>query len=89
MKKISSFLPDNIINKTILIKKLNQFVIENFPKKIISSIKVVNVKDEVVIIGCRNSSLAISLKFERKKYLDILRCIGFQEVADLKIIVNN
>ena len=55
MKKIASFLPDNIINKSLLIKNLNQFIIENFPKSIIAGVEVINVKDNVVIMGCKNT----------------------------------
>tara|TARA_Y100000782_G_C10089227_1_gene225388 strand:+ start:285 stop:554 length:270 start_codon:yes stop_codon:yes gene_type:complete len=89
MKKIASFLPDNIINKSLLIKNLNQFIIENFPKSIVDGIEVINVKDNVVIMGCKNSSLATILKFERNKYLEILKKNSFSRVTDLKIVINN
>ena len=89
MKKIASFLPDNIINKSLLIKSLNQFIIENFPKSIVDGIEVINVKDNVVIMGCKNSSLATILKFERNKYLEILKKNSFSRVTDLKIVINN
>ena len=89
MKKIASFLPDNIINKSLLIKNLNQFIIENFPKSIVDGIQVINVKDNVVIMGCKNSSLATILKFERNKYLEILKKNSFSRVTDLKIVINN
>ena len=89
MKKIASFLPDNITNKSLLIKNLNQFIIENFPKSIVDGIEVINVKDNVVIMGCKNSSLATILKFERNKYLEILKKNSFSRVTDLKIVINN
>jgi len=89
MKKIASFLPDNIINKSLLIKNLNQFIIENFPKSIVDGMEVINVKDNVVIMGCKNSSLATILKFERNKYLEILKKNSFSRVTDLKIVINN
>ena len=89
MKKIASFLPDNIINKSLLIKNLNQFIIENFPKSIVDGIEVINVKDNVVIMGCKNSSLATILKFERNRYLEILQKNSFSRVTDLKIVINN
>ena len=89
MKEIASFLPDNIINKSLLIKNLNQFIIENFPKSIVDGIEVINVKDNVVIMGCKNSSLATILKFERNKYLEILKKNSFSRVTDLKIVINN
>ena len=89
MKKIASFLPDNIINKSLLIKNLNQFIIENFPKSIIAGVEVINVKDNVVIMGCKNSSLATILKFERNRYLEILKKNSFSRVTDLKIVINN
>ena len=89
MKKIASFLPNNIVNKSLLIKNLNQFIIENFPKSIVDGIEVINVKDNVVIMGCKNSSLATILKFERNKYLEILKKNSFSRVTDLKIVINN
>ena len=89
MKKIASFLPDNIINKSLLIKNLNQFIIENFPKSIVDGMEVINVKDNVVIMGCKNSSLATILKFERNRYLEILQKNSFSRVTDLKIVINN
>ena len=89
MKKIASFLPNNIVNKSLLIKNLNQFIIENFPKSIVDGMEVINVKDNVVIMGCKNSSLATILKFERNKYLEILKKNSFSRVTDLKIVINN
>tara|TARA_B100001750_G_scaffold245545_1_gene265424 strand:- start:1266 stop:1535 length:270 start_codon:yes stop_codon:yes gene_type:complete len=89
MKKISSFLPDNVLNKKLLINNLNQFINENFPKDIINEIKIINAKDGLVIIGCKNSSLATTLKFEKNKYLKLLERNAFLEITDLKIIIDN
>lgn len=89
MKKISSFLPDNVLNKKLLINNLNQFISENFPKDIINEIKIINAKDGLVIIGCKNSSLATTLKFEKNKYLKLLESNAFLEITDLKIIIDN
>ena len=89
MKKISSFLPDNVLNKKLLINNLNQFISEIFPKDIINEFKIINAKDGLVIIGCKNSSLATTLKFEKNKYLKLLESNAFLEITDLKIIIDN
>ena len=89
MKKISSFLPDNVINKNLLITKLNEFVAINFPNMSVDNIKVVNIKDGTVIIGCKNSSLATILKFEKNKDLEVLKNNKFLKITDLKIIVDS
>jgi len=89
MKKISSFLPDSVISKNLLITKLNEFLADQFSDGIMSSIKIINVKGSTVIIGCKNSSLATTLKFEKNKYLEILKNNKFLEITDLKIIVDN
>ena len=89
MKKISSFLPDNILNKSVLIKNLNQFISSNFPKNIAGQIEVINIKADIVVIGCKNSSVATNLKIERNKYLDIFRKNNFLNIVDIKIIIDN
>ncbi len=89
MKKISSLLPDNILNKSILIKNLNQFVNNNFPQDIAGQIEIINIKGDVIVVGCKNSSIATVLKFERNKYLDIFRKNNSLNIADFKIVINN
>ena len=45
--------------------------------------------DSLFIIGCKNSSLATTLKFEKNKYLKLLESNAFLEITDLKIIIDN
>ena len=60
MKKISSFIPVHVINKNDLIKELSSYIYEVFPKDILDMIEVSTVKDNVLIISCKNSSIYMS-----------------------------
>ena len=68
MKKISSFIPVHVINKTGLIKELSCYISDVFPKDILNMIEINSIKDDVLIISCKNSSVATKMRFEKQVY---------------------
>ena len=89
MKKISSFIPVHIINKTSLIKELSCYISKVFPKDIANMIEINTVKDNVLMISCRNSSVATKMRFEKQTYIDILRENPIYEIKDINISLLN
>ena len=87
MKRISSFIPVHVINKKVLIKEFNCFIYDNFPNNMIDKIEAINIKDDILMIGCKNSSLATILRFEKQLYLDILSKNQICKIKDLKISI--
>jgi hypothetical protein len=89
MKKISSFIPQHVINKKELIKELNDFIAHMLPMEIIGYIEIVNVKDNVLIISCKNSSIATLMRFEKQKYIDMLSNNKIHKINDIKIAIES
>ena len=89
MKKISSFIPVHVINKNDLIKELSSYIYEVFPKDILDMIDVSTVKDNVLIISCKNSSIATLMRFEKQKYLNLLNNNKICKILDIKITLND
>ena len=89
MKKISSFIPVHIINKTGLIKELSCYISKVFPEDIADMIEINTVKDNVLMISCRNSSVATKMRFEKQTYIDILRENPIYEIKDINISLLN
>ena len=89
MKKISSFIPVHVINKNDLIKELSSYIYEVFPKDILDMIEVSTVKDNVLIISCKNSSIATLMRFEKQKYLNLLNNNKICKILDIKITLDD
>tara|TARA_B100001778_G_scaffold43244_2_gene31301 strand:+ start:4114 stop:4383 length:270 start_codon:yes stop_codon:yes gene_type:complete len=89
MKKISSFIPVHVINKNDLIKELSSYIYEVFPKDILDMIDVSTVKDNILIISCKNSSIATLMRFEKQKYLNLLNNNKICKILDIKITLND
>ena len=89
MKKISSFIPVHVINKTGLIKELSCYISDVFPKDILNMIEINSIKDNVLIISCKNSSVATKMRFEKQTYIDILRENPIYEIKDININLLN
>ena len=53
----------------------------------IGKIEAINIKDDILMIGCMNSSLATILRFEKQLYLDILSKNQICKIKDLKISI--
>ena len=87
MKRISSFIPVQVINKKALIKEFNCFIYDKFPTYMIGQIEAFSIKDNILMVGCKNSSLATILRFEKQLYLDILSKNKICEIKDLKISI--
>ena len=89
MKKISSFIPQHVINKKELIKELNDFIADILPIEITNYIEIVNVKDDVLIISCKNSSIATLMRFEKHKYINMLSNNKIHKINDIKITIES
>ena len=89
MKKISSFIPVHVINKTGLIKELSSYISKVFPQDIINMIEINTAKDNVLIISCKNSTIATKIRFEKQTYIDILRENRIYEINDINITLLN
>ncbi|CAI8304821.1 MAG: Uncharacterised protein [Gammaproteobacteria bacterium] len=89
MKKISSFIPVHVINKNDLIKELSSYIYEVFPKDILDMIDVSTVKDNILIISCKNSSIATLMRFEKQKYLNLLNNNKICKILDIKITLDD
>ena len=89
MKKISSFIPVHVINKTDLIKELSSYIDKVFPRDIADMIEINTVKDNILMISCRNSSVATKMRFEKQVYIDILRENPVYEIRDISISLLN
>ena len=85
MKKISSFIPVHVINKTELIKELSCYISRVFPEDIIDMIEIITVKEHVLLISCKNSSIATKMRFEKQVYIDALQGNNIHEIRDIKI----
>ena len=69
MKKISSFIPVHVINKNALIKDLTSYISDVFPEDVLDNIEVGSVKDNVLIISCKNSSVATLMTLKSRNLL--------------------
>jgi hypothetical protein len=59
------------------------------PMEIIGYIEIVNVKDNVLIISCKNSSIATLMRFEKQKYIDMLSNNKIHKINDIKIAIES
>ena len=89
MKKISSFIPVHVINKTELIKELSCYISRVFPSDIIDMIEIITVKEHVLLISCKNSSIATKMRFEKQVYIDLLENNNIHEIRDIKISLSD
>ena len=89
MKKISSFIPVHVINKTELVKELSRYISQVFPPDIIDMIEINAVKDHILLISCKNSSIATKIRFEKQVYIDLLESNSIHEIRDIKISLSD
>ena len=89
MKKISSFIPVHVINKTGLIKELSCYISKVFPEEIVNMIEINTIKDHVLMISCKNSTVATKMRFEKQTYLDILKENPIYKIEDINISLLN
>ena len=89
MKKISSFIPVHVINKNGLIKDLTSYISDVFPEDVLNNIEVGSIKDSVLIISCKNSSVATLMRFEKQKFIDLLSDNNICKIDDIKVTIIN
>ena len=89
MKKISSFIPVHVINKNALIKDLTSYIADVFPEDVLNNIEVGSVKDSMLIISCKNSSVATLMRFEKQKFIDLLKDNDICKIDDIKVTLIN
>jgi len=89
MKKISSFIPVHVINKNDLIKGLTSYISNVFPEDVLNNIEVGSIKDNVLIISCKNSSVATLMRFEKQKFIDLLSGNSICKIDDIKVTIIN
>ena len=85
MKKISSFIPVHVIKKNSLIKDLTSYISDVFPEDVLDNIEIGSVKDSVLIISCKNSSVATLMRFEKQKFIDLLDGNNIYKIDDIKV----
>ena len=89
MKKISSFIPVHVINKNGLIKDLTSYISDVFPEDVLNNIEVGSVKDSVLIISCKNSSVATLMRFEKQKFIDLLDGNNIYKIDDIRVTLTD
>ena len=89
MKKISSFIPVHVINKNSLIKDLTSYISDVFPEDVLNNIEVGSVKDSVLIISCKNSSVATLMRFEKQKFIDLLDGNNIYKIDDIRVTLTD
>ena len=87
MKKISSFIPVHVINKNDLIKGLTSYISNVFPEDVLDNIEVGSIKDNVLIISCKNSSVATLMRFEKQRFIDLLSDNSICKIDDIKVTI--
>ena len=85
MKKISLFIPVHVINNNALIKDLTSYIADVFPEDVLNNIEVGSVKDSVLIISCKNSSVATLMRFEKQKFIDLLDGNNICKIDDIRV----
>jgi hypothetical protein len=85
MKKISSFIPVHVINKNSLIKDLTSYISDVFPEDVLNNIEIGSVKDNILIISCKNSSVATLMRFEKQKFIDLLSNNTICKIDDIRV----
>ena len=48
-------------------------------------IEIITVKEDVLLINCKNSSIATKMRFEKQVYIDALKGNNIYEIRDIKI----
>ena len=89
MKKISSFIPVHVINKSGLIKDLTSYISGVFPEDVLNNIEVGSIKDSVLIISCKNSSVATLMRFEKQKLIDLLKDNNICKIDDIRVTLTD
>jgi len=79
----------HVINKNDLIKGLTSYISNVFPEDVLNNIEVGSIKDNVLIISCKNSSVATLMRFEKQKFIDLLSGNSICKIDDIKVTIIN
>ena len=55
-----------------------------FQRMYLDNIEIGSVKDSVLIISCKNSSVATLMRFEKQKFIDLLDGNNIYKIDDIK-----
>ena len=84
MKKISSFLPQHVINKRDLLVKITHDLHEIMSNEIKKNITVISFKDHILTISCEDSSIATLVRFEKHHFITHINAKKYVRVDDIK-----
>ena len=68
---------------------LTSYISNVFPKDVLNNIEVGSIKDNVLIISCKNSSVATLMRFEKQRFIDLLRGNNICKIDDIKVTIIN
>ena len=88
MKKISSFLPQHVIDKRELLVKITRDLHEIMSNEIKKNITVISLKDHILTISCDDSSMATLIRFEKHHYITHINSKKYIRIDDIKFCLN-
>ena len=88
MKKISSFLPQHVINKRELLVKITHDLHEIMSNEIKRNVSVVSLKDHVLTISCDDGSIATLVRFEKHRYIRHINTKKYIRLDDIRFYVS-
>ncbi len=87
MKKISSFLPQHVINKRELLIKITHDLHEIMSNEIKRNVSVISYKDHILTISCDDSSIATLVRFEKYHYITHINGKKYLRLDDIRLSV--
>ena len=88
MKKISSFLPQHVINKRDLLIKMTHDLHEIMSNDIKRNISVISYKDHILTISCDDSSIATLVRFEKHHYIVHINAKKYVRLDDIRFCIS-
>ncbi len=88
MKKISSFLPQHVINKRELLVKITHDLHEIMSDEIKRNISVISFKDHILTISCDDSSIATLVRFEKHHYITHINAKKYVRLDDIRFCIS-
>ena len=87
MKKISSFLPQHVINKRELLVKITHDLHEIMSDEIKRNISVISFKDHILTISCDDSAIATLVRFEKHHYITHINKKNYVRLDDIRFSI--
>ena len=88
MKKISSFLPQHVINKRELLVKITHDLHKIMSDEIKRNIAVISFKDHILTISCDDSSVATLVRFEKHHYMTHINSKKYVKLDDIRFCIS-